>query len=349
MKNNHGNAALYVVSVLVGLALGILGTTLVNKSGGGGGDDATVAEFNGKAIKASEAFANIKTRLFDLEDELHRTKEQAVNDLVEQKILEAEAKKANMPINALIEKETAGGTPAQVTDADIDGFLATKGLTLKDPRIRKDDVKQFLMYRKQFEKRQEYVAKLKKNASVKIYLKEPSSPKLNATTEGYPSWGNPKAPVTIIEFSDYQCPFCSRAVPTLDKIKQEYGPDKVRIVFRDMPLPSHPKALPASHGAHCANEQGKFWEFHNKLFENQTKLDDADIKSYAKAIGLDEKKFGECFEAKKHAELIEKSKKEAEQLGIQATPSFVINGTLLQGAQPFEKFKEKIDRALAGK
>ena len=348
MKNNRGNAGLYVVCVLVGIGLGVLGTMMSNKAGGGG-DDATVAEFNGRGIKASEAFANIKTRLFDLEDELYRTKEQAINDMLEQRILDAEAKKANMPVNALVEKETGGGVQAAVTDADVDAFLASKGLSLKDPRIRKEDVKQFLAYRKQFEKRQEFVARLKKTANLKVYLKEPSSPKLTASTEGYPSWGNVKAPVTIIEFSDFQCPFCSRAIPTLDKIKQVYGPDKVRLVFRDMPLPSHPKALPASIAAHCANEQGKFWEFHNKLFENQTKLDDTDIKSYAKALAMDEKRFAECFDGKKHTDVIEKSRKEAESLGIQATPSFVINGTLLQGAQPFDKFKEKIDRALAGK
>lgn len=335
----------YAICGVVGLAVGILGTLAVKGGMGGGGADPVVAEYNGNSVRASEAFGAVKTRLFDLEDEAYRTKEQAINDFIEQKLLEAESKKANMPVEALIEKE-AGGVSEDVTDADIDGFLASKGLSLKDPRIRKDDVRDYLKYRKRFEKRQTYVAKLKATSKVKLHLQEPATPKLTASVDGYPTWGNAKAPVTIIEFSDYQCPFCSRAIPTLDRIKQEYGPDKVRIVFRDMPLPSHPRANPASLAAHCANDQGKFWEMHNVLFQNQGKLEDADLKTHAKSLGLDEKKFAECYESKKHQGTIDKSRKEAETLGIQATPSFIINGALLQGAQPFEKFKEKIDKGM---
>lgn len=312
----------------------------------GGGGDPVVAEYNGKTVKASEAFASIKTRLFDLEEELYRTKETAINEYVEQRLLEAEAKKQNMSIEQLLDKETGGGAAAEVSDKDIEGFLSSKGLSLKDPRIRKDDVKDYLKYRQKFEKRQVYVAKLRQTSNVKLAIKEPESPKLSPMVDGFPTWGNAKAPVTIVEFSDFQCPFCSRAVPALERIKKEYGPDKVRIVFRDMPLPSHDRAVPASNAAHCANEQGKFWEMHDVLFENQTKLADADLKGYAKKVGLDEAKYSACFDAKKFQGDIDKSRAEAEKLGISATPSFVINGTLLQGAQPFEKFKEKIDRAL---
>lgn len=344
---NQKNIVMYAVTAVIGLIVGIVGTLAINGGFSGGGDDPVVAEFNGKSVKASQAFASVKTRLFDLEDEMYRTKEQAINDYVESQLLEAEAKKQNLPQEALLEKETGGGAQ-EVTDAEIESFLASKGLTLKDPRIRKDDVRDYLKYRQRFEKRQGYVAKLKQASKVKVLLKEPSAPKLTVDTTGYPTWGNPKAPVTIVEFSDYQCPYCSRAVPTLDRIKQEYGPDKVKIVFRDMPLPSHPRAVPASLAAHCANDQGKFWEFHNTLFQNQQKLEDADLKGYAKTLGLDEKAFNECFDSKKHQALVEKSRKEAESLGIQATPSFVINGALLQGAQQFEKFKEKIDRAGRG-
>jgi protein-disulfide isomerase len=314
------------------------------KSAGGGGADAVVAEYSGKSVKASEAFGPVKTRLFDLEDETFRTKEQAINDFVEQRLLEEQSKKSNMPLEQLLEKE-AGGPVGDVDDKEIEGFLTSKGLSLNDPRIRKEDVRDYLKYRKRFEKRQTYVQKLKESAHVKLLIKEPESPKLAVSTDGYPTWGNPKAPVTIVEFSDFQCPFCSRAVPVIERIKKEYGPDKVKIVFRDMPLPSHNRANPAAMAGHCANEQGKFWEMHNTLFENQTKLEDADLKSYAKKVGVDEKKFAECYDGKKHQATIDKSRREAEALGIQATPSFVINGALLQGAQPFEKFKEKIDRA----
>ncbi len=336
---------LIIASVVGGLVLGVVGTRLVGSGQkAGGGTDAVVAEYNGKSVKASEAFTAVKARLFDLEEELYRTKEQAINEYIEQRLVEAEAKTKNMPMDQLLEKE-AGGPVSEVNDKEIDGFLSAKGLSLKDPRIRKEDVRDYLKYKKKFEKRQGYVATLRKSANVKLFVKEPESPKVTVVTDGYPAWGNAKAPVTIVEFSDFQCPFCSRTVPTIERIKKEYGPEKVRIVFRDMPLPSHGRAPAASMAAHCANDQNKFWEMHDTLFENQAKLEDTDLKSYAKKLSLDEKKFAECFDAKKHLALIDKSRTEAEGLGIQATPSFVINGTLLQGAQPFEKFKEKIDRA----
>jgi protein-disulfide isomerase len=342
-----GKGPAYLIGAIGGLAVGVLVTYFAAGTGGAGrGGDPVVAKYNGTPVKASEAFAPIKTRLFDLEEELYRTKEQAINDFIEQRLLDAEAKKQGLPIEQLVEK-SLGAESGEVTDKDIESFLTSKGLSLNDPRIKKEDVRDYLRYRRRFDKRQAFVAKLRESANVKLLLQEPESPKLKVTADGYPAWGNPKAPVTIVEFSDFQCPFCSRAVPTLNQIKQTYGPDKVRIVFRDMPLPSHNRAEPAALASHCANEQGKFWEMHDKLFENQTKLEDADLKGYAKALGLDSAKFSECFDSKRYAGIIEKSKREAESLGIQATPSFVINGVLLQGAQPFERFKEKIDRAMS--
>ncbi|MBY0371654.1 thioredoxin domain-containing protein, partial [bacterium] len=245
------------------------------------------------------------------------------------------------------EKQT-GGDVGEVTDKEITDFLASKNISLSDPRVKKDDVREYLKYRRRFDKRQAFVAQLKQGANVKMKIAEPDAPKLTVNTDGYPAWGNPKAPVTIVEFSDFECPFCSRALPVLAQIKSTYGPDKVRVVFRDMPLPSHQRAVPAALASHCANEQGKFWEFHDVLFNNQTALQDKDLKEHAKKVGLDDAKFTECFDKKKFQATVDKSRSEAELLGIQATPSFVVNGSLIQGAQPFEKFKQKIDRALAG-
>jgi protein-disulfide isomerase len=313
-SGSSGNSPLliYVLCAVVGLAVGVLGAMAFLGGGGSGGGDPVVAEFNGKSVRASEAFTQVKPRLFEIEEELFRTKEQAINEFIEQRLLDAESKKQNIPVDQLVEKEM-GATPAEVTDKDIEEFLTSKGLSLTDPRIRKDDVKDYLKYRKKFEKRQAFVAKLRQGAKVKLMIKEPESPKINVAIEGFPTWGNAKAPVTIVEFSDFQCPFCSRALPVLDKIKQEYGPDKVKIVFIDTPLPSHPRAIPASLAAHCAEEQGKFWEYHNALFSNQAKLEDADLKDQAKTIGLDTKKFAECFDSKKHQATIDKAKREGEK------------------------------------
>lgn len=338
------NVGIYALCLVAGIVIGVLGGMLVPGGSGGTGGDAVVAEYNGKSVKASEAFTSIKGRLFELEEDLYRTKEQAIKEFVEQKLLEAEAKKQNTSIEQLVEKE-AGGTPEDVGEKEVQDFLTSKGLSLDDPRIKKDDVKEYLKYRKRYEKREAYVAKLEAAANVKIKVQQPQAPIVKVTTDGFPSWGNDKAPVTIVEFSDYQCPYCSKAEGTVAQLKKEYGQDKVKLIYMDMPLPAHQRAYPAALASHCANEQGKFWEFHDKMFQNQAKLEDSDLKGYAKELGLDAGKFGECLDKKKYADLIEKSKKEADKAGIQATPSFLINGRLLQGAQPFERFKEAIDRA----
>jgi protein-disulfide isomerase len=335
------------IGAVVGILIGS-GVTFLVSGGGTGGADPVVASYNGKNIRASEAFAPIKTQLFDLEAQIFQSKEQAINETIEQKLVDAEARKQNLTIEQLLEKE-AGGDVGDVSDDEINQFLSSKNLSLKDPRIKKDDVKEYLKYRRRYEKRQAFVSTLKKNANIKVLVAEPVAPKLVVDTEGYPTWGSPKAAVTIVEFSDFECPFCSRALPVLDQIKKEYGPDKVRIVFRDMPLPSHGRAIPAALASHCANEQGKFWEFHDALFGNQAALSDEDFKKHAVTLGMDAAKFNECFSKKKHMPIVDKSSREAASLGIQATPSFVINGTVIQGAQPFEKFKQLIDKGLAGK
>ena len=175
------------------------------------------------------------------------------------------------------------------------------------------------------------------------------APAFEVGTAGRPEkGGGAKAPVTIIEFSDYQCPFCQRAEGVVDQVMHAYG-NKVRLVFRDFPLPIHPQARPAAEAASCANAQGKFWEYHAKLFANQSALGEEQLKEYAKDVGLDPAKFEDCLTQKPFSAAIDKDLSEAAKLGINGTPAFFINGRLLSGAQPFEKFKEVIDEELRAK
>ena len=160
-----------------------------------------------------------------------------------------------------------------------------------------------------------------------------------------PFLGPKNAKVVLVEFSDFQCPFCRKFWrETFLQIKKEFiDTGKIKFVYRDFPLDFHPQAKNSAEAAECADDQDKFWEFHDHLFLNQTKLADADLKKYAQALTLDASKFNECYDSKKYQALVDQSKQEAESLGISATPTFLINGTILQGAQPFEKFKERID------
>ena len=163
-----------------------------------------------------------------------------------------------------------------------------------------------------------------------------------------PVKGPKNAPVTIVAFSDFQCPFCSRVVPTLHDLEKQYG-NKVKIAFKHQPLPFHPNARPAAAASMAANEQGKFWEMHDKLFANQGALDRQNLEKYAQELGLDMGKFKAAMDGNKFDALITKDSTEGTAIGANGTPTFFINGRQLVGAQPIDQFKAIIDDELKKK
>jgi protein-disulfide isomerase len=165
-----------------------------------------------------------------------------------------------------------------------------------------------------------------------------------------PSWGKPDAPVTIVEISDFQCPFCSRVGPTMKQIKDTYGPDKVRIVWKHNPLPFHKEARPAHEASatvHGLAGSEAFWKFHDQAFANQRALTAENFEKWAAEAGADKAKFKEAMAAKKYASKVDEDMALAQKVGATGTPAFRINGVTLSGAQPFDRFKEIIDQQLA--
>jgi len=173
------------------------------------------------------------------------------------------------------------------------------------------------------------------------------APLVAASVDDDPAWGPEDAPVTIVEFSDFQCPFCSRFFSqTYPQIRQEYE-GKVRFVYRDFPLTSiHENAQKAGEAGECADDQGKFWDYHDTLFNNATALDDASLKSYASQLGLDTGAFDQCLDSGKYTEEVQKDYQEGISYGVTGTPAFFINGVSIIGAQPYANFKAAIDAAL---
>ncbi len=161
-----------------------------------------------------------------------------------------------------------------------------------------------------------------------------------------PTIGPNDAKVKIMEYSDFQCPYCSRVVPTLKQVEEEYG-DKVQVTFRNYPLSFHQYAQKAAEAGECANAQGKFWEMHDMMFSKQNALRTEDLKSYAGQLGLDQAKFDSCLDNGDMAAEVTKDFDAGTSAGVQGTPAFFINGEFVSGAQPFEKFKEVIDKKLA--
>ena len=163
-----------------------------------------------------------------------------------------------------------------------------------------------------------------------------------------PSKGPANAKVNMVVFSDFQCPFCSRVVPTIDKIEKEYG-NQVRIFFRHNPLPFHQDAPLASEAAVAAEAQGKFWQMHDKLFSNQQALDRPSLEKYAQELGLDVAKFKADLDSGKYKDAVQAEMKEGQDLGVNGTPAVFINGRKIAGAYPFETFKKIADQEMAKK
>jgi protein-disulfide isomerase len=160
-----------------------------------------------------------------------------------------------------------------------------------------------------------------------------------------PARGASEAWVTIIEFSDFQCPWCASVQPTLEKVLATWG-DDVRVVYKHLPLPSHDRAVPAALAAECAREQGRFWEMHDLLYERQPAFSDAQLREYAVELGLDAGRFDACMDEEAPRRRIEADAKLAERFGVEGTPGFFVNGRLVEGALPFEDFRLVIEEAL---
>jgi protein-disulfide isomerase len=168
---------------------------------------------------------------------------------------------------------------------------------------------------------------------------------LRLTVEPAMTKGAPGAPVTIVEFSDYQCPHCRRIQPSLDQLLREYR-GRVRLIFKDFPLPSHDLARPAHEAARCAGSLGEYWPYHDRLFAEQPRFERANLIAYATALGLDEARFTRCVDERVFASAVESDVAQARALGVSGTPTFLVNGQPLVGAQPIETFRMLIDDAL---
>ena len=164
-------------------------------------------------------------------------------------------------------------------------------------------------------------------------------------TDDEPAKGPEDAPIVLVEYSDFQCPYCARAQPSVAQVLQTYG-DKVRLVFRDFPLAMHDNAQLAAEAGQCAAEQGQFWEYHDVLFANARALAASDLQQYATDLGLDMIPFNSCLESGRHTNGVQADLASGQARGVSGTPAFFINGRLLSGAQPFSAFQKIIDEEL---
>ncbi len=189
--------------------------------------------------------------------------------------------------------------------------------------------------------RKAYLQNLREHAKVVITLAPPTA---DVSVAGGYLRGRPDAPVLIVEFADYQCPFCQGVNPDLEKLRKEFG-DKVAVAYKDFPLPMHTNAEGAAEAARCAGAQGKFWEYHDLLFQNK-QLETANLKQAARTLHLDTVRFDKCVDANEEAAAVKKDYNEAVRLGLSGTPSFFINRHFLSGALDYSTLREAVQQQL---
>ena len=306
-----------------------------------GGRTITIEEIDRK-WQELDAASYMKTtqEMFDI-------RRRVIDVMVGDHVLGDAAKARGLTTEALLAEELPKRV-GEITEADLQTTYDQMrsqmgGRTLDEVRVA---LAQFLMQQRQTEARQALVTELRAKATgIEVLLEPPRYTVVSADHE--PVRGPASAPVEIVEFSDFQCPYCSRVNPTLDRLRQTFG-DDIKIVFRDFPLTSiHPQAFQAAEAAECAREQGKFWEFHDRLFANQRALALDDLKRHAGDLGLDMAAFGACVEGGQAKARVDADLEAGQALGISSTPAIFINGRHVAGAQPYEVFEAIIKDELA--
>jgi protein-disulfide isomerase len=307
-----------------------------------GNTSITLAEVDQKALQqpASE-FGQLKLVLA-----LYEARRAAIDEIVGEKLIAAEAAKRGMSVEALIDAEITSKI-ASVTEADVVAWYNANPGRVKDAKLEqvRQPIRSLLTQQRTAQAYQSYVDDLRSKTAVRVSLE---APRQKVAAADGAARGPANAPIELIEFSDFQCPYCFRANPTVKQVLSTYG-DRIRFVYRNYPLANHPNARPAAEAAQCAAEQGQFWAYHDRLFADQSKLSDGDLKQSAADLGMDAGKFNACFDSHKYQARVEEDIKAGNEAGVNGTPAFFINGRLLSGAQPFDEFKRVIDDELAQK
>lgn len=305
-----------------------------------------LAEVNGETITTKDLESRLGAKLAKLEEQIYDLKRQELDSLIAQKLLEQEAAKRKTSVAALLDAEVTAKVPL-VTETEIDVFYrANKARIRGDDAETRQKIRAFLQQQKLTAQRALFIESLRSQGKVIVRLQPPPVIRVEVSIQNAPVRGAVDAPVTLVEFSDFECPFCKQARPTLKQLLERY-PGKVRLAYRDFPLDSiHPQARRASEAARCAHDQGKFWEYHDVLFAQSPKLATEHLRRYAGEVGLDVTKFDSCVSAGTHKAAVQRDLDEGHRLGITGTPAFFVNGRPLSGAQPLEAFAKVIDDEL---
>lgn len=313
----------------------------------------TVASIDGQEISladlekaAAESLDQLEMQRLQMDLKMKQERQkillQGLDELVEERLLQKEADARGVTVEELV---AAAIAPADVTDEDVDAFysdLQTQRQGVPPLERIGEQIRAHLSQANAQEARTDFLDTLREKYDVEMFLSEP---RVEIATDGHPSLGPDSAPITIVAFSDFECPYCERVVPTIEQVRKTYG-EKVRVVFRQFPLSIHANAQKAAEASLCAGDQGQFWEMHDLMFSEQKQLGVEALKEKATRLGLDEAQFAECLDSGQFENQVQADVRDGFEIGVSSTPSLFINGQALTGAQPYPAIAAIIDAEL---
>jgi protein-disulfide isomerase len=299
-------------------------------------------------VTNAELMDGIESEVFEHESKAFEVKFNKLRAILLQKLVEKDPRKKDMSNDEFLSKHIAKNVT--ISDKEIDAFIKDQNIPAEhiNPQVR-EKIKNYLEIERKKEAVDSWLAEQTKKSPVEVYIPKPRRPTFPVEVGNAPFVGDKDSKVTIVEFSDFQCPFCAKGADLIKQIKQKYG-KKVKVAFKQFPLPFHNHAEQAAVASLCANEQNTnlFWKMHDEMFANQeTALTPEGLKATAKKIGAKVDVFEKCLAENKFLAQVKAEMEEGKKIGVKSTPTFYVNGQLVSGAQPLEVFAEIIDEALA--
>ena len=301
------------------------------------GPETVVAEVGGQKLTLSDLEHSMADRLFQARQTYYGVERAALEQMIDDQVLATEARHQQITVKELLDRNVN----SKVTDPTDDQLrVYYEGVNTDQPfEVVRDKVLQHIKDARAAKARAAYVKSLREQAGVLITFAPPAA---DVNTDDTPSAGSKNASIRLVEFGDFQCPYCQQAHAEVKRLLEHYG-EKLSFTFRDFPLPMHPQAEKAAEAARCAGAQGKFWNFFEDLFTSK-KLAPADLKEEARKLALDTTVFDKCLDSGEQAVSVEKDASKAQHLGVTGTPTFFINGHLFGGPLKYEVFRDAIDK-----
>jgi protein-disulfide isomerase len=335
------NKAMNIARITGSLALVVSLTTAVTNLYGQAQPEASqvVARVSGTDLTLVDLQQKEGGKLLQAEYQYYLNERKALEDLIDTRLLADEARKRNISLDQLLDTEVYKGVK-DPTEDQLEVYY--EGLDTQQPyQAVREDVLQHIRELRRTKARAAFVENLRKEAKINILLMPPSA---NVEIAKAYSSGSLNAPVVLVEFADYECPYCQKVNPQIQQLKKEYG-DNLTVIYKDFPLPMHHGSEKAAEASRCAGEQGKFWEYHDVLF--YSRLIDVDaLKEHARVLNLDGDRFDTCLDSGKQASAVKQDLDEAKSLGLTGTPSFFVNGHFFSGVVDYAALKDIVNQQL---